>query len=65
MPGSYLQAGVLGLQLLELGVQLLLLRLQLAQIGLCLLKLRGSPCLQARKSLLFNNESLGSFKQPV
>ena len=49
MPGSYLQAGVLGLQLLELGMQLLLLRLQLGQIGLCLLKLRGSPCLQAKK----------------
>ena len=56
-PGSYLQAGVLGLQLLELGMQLLLLRLQLCQISLCLLKLRGSPCLQG-KSLLFRLRSL-------
>ena len=55
-PGSYLQAGVLGLQLLELGMQLLLLRLQLGQIGLCLLKLRSSPCLQGSKITIPQNQ---------
>ena len=53
--GSYLQAVVLGLQLLQLSTQLLLLGLQLGQIRLCLLKLRGNPCLQANKLIDLQN----------